>query len=184
MELKGHSKKLKRGGRFIKFIPLSKNYIEPKKSDPYAIGYDVYAPEDIIIPAHSRKLVPLGFGVQLPFGVECKIEPRSGFSAKGFEGYGIWYETKKLFGFLRIKEKKSGKHRFNADVLPGKIDPGFQDTLNVVVKNEDVAFTIKKGTRIAQLTFYRTLSWNMVKAEKFSAGYPNRGGGIGHTGTT
>lgn len=37
MTLKGHSKKLKRTSGFIKFILLSKNYIEPKKSDPYAM---------------------------------------------------------------------------------------------------------------------------------------------------
>lgn len=183
MALKGHSKKLKRGRGYIKFIPLSKHYIEPKKSDAYAIGFDVCAPVDIIVPAHSRILVPLGFGVQLPFGVECKIEPRSGFSAKGFEGYGVWTETKRILGF-KIRMKRCGKHRFNADVIPGKIDPAFQESLNVVVKNDDVSFTIKKGTRIAQLTFYRTLSWNMVKADSFSAGYPNRGGGIGHSGTT
>ena len=43
MTLRGHSKKLKRESGYIKFIPLSENYIEPKKSDQYAIGFDVYA---------------------------------------------------------------------------------------------------------------------------------------------
>ena len=67
MALKGHSKKLKREKGYIKFIPLSKHYIEPKKSDAYAIGFDVCAPVDIIVPAHSRILVPLGFGGTITF---------------------------------------------------------------------------------------------------------------------
>lgn len=128
-------------------------------------------------------MIPLGFGIQLPFGVECKIESRSGFAAKGFEGYGEWKETKKILGFFNMSKKRFGKHRFNADVITGKIDPGFQDSLNVVIKNDDESFTIKKGTRIAQLTFYKILNWDMVKAERFSKSYPNRGGGIGHSGT-
>lgn len=183
MTLRGHSKKLKRESGYIKFIPLSENYIEPKKLDQYAIGFDVYAPQDTNVPAHTRVMVPLGFGIQLPFGVECKIESRSGLAAKGFEGYGEWKEITKILGFLNITKKRFGKHRFNADVITGKIDPGFQDSLNVIIKNDDEAFTIKKGTRIAQLTFYRTLNWNMVKAECFNKNYPNRGGGIGHSGT-
>ena len=121
--------------RTIKFIPLSKEYFAPTKSDEYAIGYDVYAPEDIKVSAHSRTMVPLGFGIQLPFGIECKIESRSGFSAKGFEGYGAWKEKRKLFDIIPYWKKLYGKHRFNADVISGKIDPAYQDKLNVVIKN-------------------------------------------------
>ena len=169
--------------RTIKFIPLSKDYYVPTKSDDYAIGFDVYAPTDIKIPAHSRMMVPLGFGIQLPFGIECKIESRSGFAAKGFEGYGEWKERRKFFGIIPYWKKFYGKHRFNADVKTGKIDPGYQDQLNVVVKNDDGEFTIKKGARIAQLTFYNTHVCDMVEVEKFDDNYPNRGGGIGHSGT-
>lgn len=166
----------------IKIIPLG-DFIKPKKADKYSIGFDVYAPCDTIIPAHSRAMVQLGFGVQLPYGVECKIESRSGFAAKGFEGYGVWKEKRKFFGLITYWKKFYGKHRFNADVISGKIDPGYQDQLNVVVKNDDGEFTIKKGTRIAQLTFYETYSSKMIEAKEYDENYPNRGGGIGHTGT-
>ena len=53
----------------------------------------------------------------------------------------------------------------------------------MVIKNDDGEFTIKKGTRIAQLTFYNTYTCDMEEAEKFDDDYPNRGGGIGHSGT-
>lgn len=170
--------------RTVKFIPLSKEYFAPTKSDEYAIGYDVYAPEDIKIPAHSRAMVPLGFGIQLPYGIECKIESRSGFAAKGFEGYGAWKERRKLFGIIPYWKTLYGKHRFNADVISGKIDPAYQDKLNVVIKNDDGEFTVKKGTRIAQLTFYKTYACDIEEVEKFDDDYPNRGGGIGHSGTS
>lgn len=184
MRRKRNKKKNVRRKRTIKFIPLSEDYFTPTKSDGYAIGFDVYAPTDIKIPARSRAMVPLGFGIQLPFGIECKIESRSGFSVKGFEGYGAWKERRKLFGIIPYWKKFYGKHRFNADVLSGKIDPAYQDKLNVVIKNNDVEFTIKKGTRIAQLSFYNTYACDMEKAEKFDDDYPNRGGGIGHSGTS
>jgi len=60
----------------------------PVRAKKGSIGYDLYVPEDTKIPAKSRTLVPLNFAIELPHNVEGKIEPRSGFSAKGIEGFG------------------------------------------------------------------------------------------------
>jgi len=64
----------------------------------------------------------------------------------------------------------------------GKIDPGYKGMVNVIIKNNDVAFVIKKGTRIAQLTFYRVLHPKEFALVDELTGY-DRGGGFGHTGT-
>lgn len=53
-----------------------------------AVCADCYTRLDeqkIVIPAGSRKLVPLGFAVELPYGYELVIRPRSGFTSKGID---------------------------------------------------------------------------------------------------
>lgn len=156
----------------------------PAKADDLAIGYDLYIPRNIVIPAHSRIVVPLNIGLNLPYNVEGKIEPRSGFSAKGMEGVGrkvVW--ERKFFGLIPCPKIVYGQQRFNADVLNGKIDPGYHDNIGVIIKNDDVEFVLQAGTRVAQMTFYRVLKVkSFVKVDELSG--VDRGGGFGHSGTT
>jgi len=70
--------------------------------------------------------------------------------------------------------------RFNCDVLVGKIDPGYKGSVKVILKNDDVQFTIPEGTKIAQMTFYRTLQPKFIPVDELT-GY-DRGGGLGHSG--
>lgn len=162
---------------------LHEGAVVPQKSKKGSIGYDLALAEDFVVPAHSRIVIPLGFAINLPYGVEAKIEPRSGFSSKGMEGYGTKIETKKLFGFLPLKKSKSGLLRFNADVLVGKIDPLYTESVGVIVSNHDERFVLRKGTRIAQMTFYRTTSPWFVKVSELSSINDSRGGGFGSSGS-
>lgn len=116
----------------------------PKKSKKGSIGYDLTLTEDFVVPAHSRVVIPLGFALNLPYGVEAKIEPRSGFSSKGMEGYGTKEQTNKLLGFIPYKKTKSGLLRFDADVLVGKIDPLYTDNVGVIISNHDEQFILRK----------------------------------------
>lgn len=73
--------------------------------------------------------------------------------------------------------------RFNADVLVGKIDPDYRGEVGVIIRNNepDKPFLIAKGTRIAQMTFYQTLSPLLESVEELSD--TDRGtGGYGSTG--
>jgi dUTPase len=167
--------------RFIRIKALGK-FKKPEVAKKDSIGYDLYVPECVSVPAKSRVLVPLNFAIELPRGIEGKIEPRSGFSAKGMEGLGSRKKWVLKWGWLPWRITESGKLRFDADVLVGKIDPGYKDCVNVILKNNDVAFTIPAGTRIAQLTFYRVLHVKRFAEAEELDGY-DRGGGIGHTGT-
>lgn len=152
----------------------------PMRFDEYSIGYDLYTPRAIVVPAHSRFYLNLEFGIGLPFGVEGKVEPRSGFSGKGIEGYGAKVIRKKFLGIIPYHKTVSGKMRFNCDVLVGKIDPGYKGRVKVILKNDDVQFTIPEGTKIAQMTFYRTLQPKFIPVDELT-GY-DRGGGLGHSG--
>lgn len=160
---------------------LSKDAVLPKKSVRGAIGYDLCIPRDVEIPAHARIAIPLDIAINLPYGIEGKIEPRSGFSMRGMEGYGTKVEIKKVFfGLFRKKVYTSGRLRFDADVINGKVDPNYTDNIHVLVRNNDEKFMLRAGSRIAQITFYKTTSPFFKIVEKLSC--KSRGGGLGHTG--
>lgn len=147
---------------------FNKPFIAPQKAMPESASYDLTLPCDVNIPAHSRVAVPLNFAINLPYGMEAKIEPLNGLSIQGLNGYGkktVWYRRCKIIPWRRTI---SGKQNFDADVLVGKINPGYDNNIHVIIKNNDVGFLIRKGTRIAQLTFYRTASPMFEVVEKFT----------------
>lgn len=160
---------------------LSPSAILPKKATRGAIGYDLCVPHDIRIPAHSRIAIPLDIAINLPFGIEAKIEPRSGCSLRGIEGYGTKVERTKIFGIFTKKRYKSGRMYYDADVIPGKIDPNYTDNIHVLMVNRDESFLLRAGSRIAQLTFYQTIAPFYRIVDKLSC--KTRGGGLGSTGT-
>lgn len=158
------------------------HYILPQKGKPRSIGYDLTVPEDVKVPAHSRFKIPLNIAINLPEGIEAKIEPRSGFELNGMEGYGTREVPNLLFGIIPFLWKTiTGIHRWDCDALVGKIDPGYTDNINVIIKNNDEQFLIRRGTRIAQISFYKVISPEFVIVDKLSCA--SRGGGLGSSGT-
>ena len=141
-----------------------------KKADDVSAGYDLRCPADVVI-KKGRNVVQLGIKIRLPVGIEGNIRPRSGFSAKGMEGYTI-----PRFKWLKPKLK-----RFDADVIEGTVDCGYHNGIGVIIKNYDKPFLIKKGTRIAQIVFSVHELPQLHETEELE-GY-DRGGGFGHTGT-
>lgn len=165
----------------FEICPTDKNFYLPKKAKEGSIGYDLVCPVDFHVPAKSRVSVPLHFAINLPIGIEAKVEPRSGMTLYGMEGYGRRVKWKWLWGFIPYRKVESGRLRFDADVEPGKIDPFYTESVGVLIKNNDVDFIIKAGTRIAQMTFYKTVSPFFSKVDKLSC--KSRGGGFESSGT-
>lgn len=156
----------------VKFVKLSQEAILPERSTEHAAGYDIYTPRDVII-HHGRQIIPTDIAIQMPNDVQALVEPRSGFSAKGFEGYAISFDQR----------LSTIPYRFDADVITGKVDPDYRNGLGIIVKsNEKDDFFIKAGTRIAQLTFvhFEEAEWEEVdELDKTERG----GGGFGHSGS-
>lgn len=155
----------------VKIKRLNENAVLPQKATELSIGYDLYVPNDVRI-EHERQVIPLGFAIELPPCIEAKIEPRSGFSSKGIEGFLTGYSKEPQY-----------MQRFDADVLVGKIDPDYRGEVGVIIRNNDPQreFLISQGTRIAQMTFYKTMDLDVVEAEELSD--TARGvGGFGSTG--
>lgn len=148
----------------VKILRLSKDAVIPHKATPGSAAYDVFVPRDIQV-RPGRQTIPLDIAIELPVGYEAKIEPRSGYSSKGFSG-----------------TLADTEYRFDADVIVGKIDSDYRGNIGVIVHSrEPRLFTIKAGQRIAQLTIYKCESVNFCEVSELSNS--SRGAmGFGHSG--
>lgn len=150
----------------VKIKKLSKEAIVPKKATDGSAGYDLYTPCNYHV-KKDRQVVKLGFAIQLPKGYHADIDPRSGFSAKGMEGYF---------------EGDAIAHRFDSDVVHGMVDSDYTGEVGVIINNRSgFEFDIPKNTRIAQMTIIKDEDADFVEVEDLDE--TKRGdGGFGHTG--
>lgn len=120
---------------------------------------DVYAYEDMVIPARSRSnKIRTGIHVALPENWEVGLLPRS----------SIGFKTG-----LRLSNSR------------GVIDEQYRDELMILYDNiSDSDYTIKAGDRIAQMFVQPTYRFKgvVVNKEQFDSIEGNRGGGLGSTG--
>lgn len=176
----------------VKIKKLQPDAVIPTKATPQSVGYDLYVRQDICI-EHPRQVIPLGLAIELPDGIEAKIEPRSGCSSEGIEGFALRTET--LRGHTRdcimetndeLWQRIDKKERFDADVLVGKVDPDYRGEIGVIIRNNNPnrPFLIAKGTRIAQMTFYPVAQFpgGFEEVEELSE-TERADGGFGHSGT-
>ena len=95
----------------IKIQKLSGKAIIPTKMTKGSAAYDLFAPFDQII-THGRQVIDLYLALELPFGYEAKVEPRSEYASKGFVG--------------ALDNTQEPNIRFDCDVLLGKIDSDYR----------------------------------------------------------
>ncbi len=149
----------------LKINLLNTNAVLPTRATEGAAAYDVYAPLTMLVRG-GRQIIDLGFAVEMPRGYEAKIEPRSGYSARGFAGVTDY--TSNEF------------QRFDCDVIQGKIDSDYRGAVGVILCNRDRNFYIRQGQRIAQLSVYKVED---VIFKECKLSNTDRGdGGFGHTG--
>lgn len=140
----------------VKVKRLHPDAVIPKYATPGAAGFDLVAVEDVFIVPRETKLVPTGIAVEIPWGYEMQIRPRSGFSLKTP---------------LRIAN------------APGTIDSDFRGEVKIIVTNtsENKGFYIKKGDRIAQGVIAPVMRAVFEEVDELSE--TDRGlGGFGSTG--
>ncbi len=109
----------------LKFKKIKPEAILPKYQTPGASGFDLHSIENIPIPAGRTIMVGTGLAVQVPYGYELQIRPRSGLSR----------DTG-----LMIKNS------------PGTIDSDYRGEIKILVYNtgERWGHYINYGDRIAQ----------------------------------
>lgn len=142
----------------LKFLKTHPDAVLPerKHSDPLFgdSGYDVTAVEDVVVPARSAAVAPVGLVLaDVPAKTWIRIESRSGLQFK---------------------------HSISA--FGGIIDNPYRGSLDIrLVNNSDKDYQVKKGDRIAQLVCYPLVSpptqWaeNITETDRGANGFGSTG---------
>lgn len=146
----------------VQIVNKSSNPL-PTYSTTYSAGMDIRAnlkndkgnDEIISIAPGKRVLIPTGLYIQLPYGYEAQIRPRSGLALK----YGITVLN-----------------------TPGTIDADYRGEIGVCLINHgNDTFDVHHGDRIAQIVFAQVEQAALVEVSELVN--TKRGdGGFGHTG--
>jgi dUTP pyrophosphatase len=111
--------------------------------------------EQLTLKPMERKLIPTGLFIELPYGFEAQIRPRSGLALK---------------------------HGITVLNSPGTIDADYRGEIKILLINfSDSIFAINDGDRIAQMIVakHEQITWESVETLSETI----RGaGGYGHTG--
>ncbi|MBP5682093.1 MAG: dUTP diphosphatase [Bacteroidales bacterium] len=140
----------------VKIINKSSNPL-PQYSTEFSAGMDLRAnlTDDLIIKPLQRVLVPTGLFIELPYGYEAQIRPRSGLAIK------------------------SGITVLNT---PGTIDCDYRGEVKVILVNlSDQDFTVHHGDRICQMVIAKYEKADLQEVEVLSDSVRSDGG-FGHTG--
>ncbi|MDF1610903.1 MAG: dUTP diphosphatase [Stygiobacter sp.] len=144
----------------IKIQRIDEMFIDiplPEYATEGSSGLDIRAAveNEVIIPKGKVSLIPTNLMVEIPFGYEIQIRPRSGLAAKN--GIGV----------------------LNS---PGTIDSDYRGEIKIILFNfGENDFVIKRGDRIAQMVISKVYKAELVESSKLQNS--NRGsGGFGHTG--
>jgi dUTP pyrophosphatase len=130
----------------------------PEYATEGSSGLDLRAAveNDFVIEKGKVALVATNLRVEIPFGYEIQVRPRSGLAAKN--GIGV----------------------LNS---PGTIDSDYRGEIKIILfnfGNED--FVVKRGDRIAQMVLAKVYRMNIEETRELNES--SRGdGGFGHTGT-
>jgi len=124
----------------------------PRRASQGAAGHDLFAAEDVLLPARGRVLVPTGIAIGLPPHCEAQVRPRSGLALH--EGVEAHF---------------------------GTIDADYRGEILVLLfslREDD--YLVHRGERIAQLVVQPTLEAVFVEGELDATDRGE--GGFGHTG--
>ena len=129
----------------------------PEYQTSGSAGMDLYASneESIIIHPGDRKLIPTGIRLEIPYGYEAQIRPRSGLVLR---------------------------HGVTVLNTPGTIDSDYRGTIGIILHNAGKErFFVNRGDRIAQIVFKRYERVKFVEVDELDDS-ARGAGGFGHTG--
>ena len=141
----------------VKIKKLNENAIIPTYGSPFSAGADLYsAMDDVTIEPHATTLIKTGLALELPIGFAGLIYARSGLASKR----GLAPANK-----------------------VGVIDCDYRGEVMVALHNHsEIAQTVSKGERIAQLVITPYVVADFEEADELSETVRGEGG-FGSTGT-
>ncbi|QCT03166.1 dUTP diphosphatase [Paenibacillus algicola] len=141
----------------IKRMPGCEDIHLPVKMTELAAGFDLHAAlqEPVVLNPGERTLIPAGFAMAMPGGLEAQIRPRSGLAYK---------------------------HGITCLNTPGTIDADYRGEVKVLLVNlGQEPFVIERHERIAQMVFQSLPQVELQQVEELSDTVRGAGG-FGHTG--
>ncbi len=133
----------------IKIAYLSDDARKPTQATDQSCGWDLYALKNGEVWPGTRKLIPLGFAIELPEGWQAKIKQRSSMFLKGL----ITNDS--------------------------PIDSDYRGPVSVLVNNTSAdTWVYKRGERIGQLLFepVPVIRWVRVEQEELTDTFRGAGG--------
>ncbi|KAG2731714.1 hypothetical protein G9P44_005301 [Scheffersomyces stipitis] len=139
----------------LRVLLRSENATLPTKGSALAAGYDIYASENGLVPAHGQGMIGTDITVCVPYGTYGRVAPRSGLAAK----HGI-------------------------STGAGVVDADYRGELKVILFNHsEKDFVVEKGDRIAQLVLEKIVNAEIKQISLEELDDTIRGeGGFGSTG--
>ncbi|MGL4971452.1 MAG: dUTP diphosphatase [Cetobacterium sp.] len=138
-------------------LVLENGVESPKYMTEGAAGMDVKAniSEPVTLKTLERKLIPTGIKMEIPYGYEVQVRPRSGLALK---------------------------HGITLVNTPGTIDSDYRGEVGVILINlSNEEFVVNPGERIGQLVLQKVYKMEFQEAEELSTTVRAEGG-FGHTG--
>ncbi|MEI6856901.1 dUTP diphosphatase [Psychrilyobacter sp.] len=129
----------------------------PKYMTDGAAGMDVCAhiEKPITLKSLERQLIPTGIVMEIPFGYEVQVRPRSGLAIK---------------------------HGITLVNSPGTIDSDYRGKVGIILINLSLdKYTINPMERIGQLVLQRVYKMKFIETDKVEESKRSTGG-FGHTG--
>ena len=129
----------------------------PKYMTEGAAGMDVKAniTESVTLKTLERKLIPTGIKMEIPYGYEVQVRPRSGLALK---------------------------HGITLVNTPGTIDSDYRGEVGVILINlSNEEFIVNPRERIGQLVLQKVYKMEFEKVDELSTTVRAEGG-FGHTG--
>jgi len=145
------------GSPLLKIVKAHKRIELPRYESEGAAGMDLRAflETDVTIPSLGRAVIPTGLKLEIPFGYEGQVRPRSGMAVK------------------------SGLTVLNS---PGTIDSDYRGELGIILINLGAAdVTVKDGERIAQLVIAPVCKAQVVETDELAQSHRGSAG-FGSTG--
>lgn len=133
-------------------ITLDKGAIMPKRAHDTDAGYDLYARNTCVIPAHSSMCFDLGVHIAIPIGYT---------------------------GFLKSKSGLNVKHGITSE---GVIDAGYTGSITAKLYNHsDTDYTVTAGDKITQIVILPIFTPDLELVETLET-TERGAGGFGSTG--
>lgn len=125
----------------------------PTRGSEFAAGLDLYADENLVVPAGDQALIPTGIALALDPNMAGLIWPRSGLAVN-----------------------------YSIETGAGVIDADYRGEVKVLLHNHSGrSYLVKRGERIAQLLIQPAMKPTMTEMDELPATL--RGfGGFGSTG--